>query len=116
MNNILQNQVMDETCLAIESNELHPIFNIFDEAGGRLNTNEFILMEEMLFPSGLSFGKELESFEALIGGMELFVLQDDITNLNFSACSVGCAGNCSGSCSATCSDSCFSRCKSSYNS
>jgi hypothetical protein len=116
MNNNLQNQIMDETCLSIELNGLHPILNILDEAGGRLKTNEFIPLDEMLSPSGLSFRKELESLEALIGGMELSILQTEIFNLTFSACSVGCAGNCSGSCSATCADSCFSRCKSSYNS
>lgn len=115
MNN-LQNQVLDEPCLSIELNELHPIINILDEAGGRLKNNECISLEEMFSPSGLTFWKELESLESLIGGMELSMFQDDISNFNFAACAAGCAGTCAGCCSATCADSCFSRCKSSYNS
>jgi hypothetical protein len=116
MNYNSQRQVMDEICMSIELNDLHPIINTLDEIGGSLKTNECISLEEMLSPRGLSFGKELESLESLIGGMELSVFKEGISNLNFSACSVGCAGNCSGSCSATCADSCFSRCKSSYSS
>jgi hypothetical protein len=116
MNDYLQNQVMDDPCLSIEINELHPIRNIFDEAGGRLRINECISLKKMLSQSGLSFGKELESIESLMGEMELSILQDDISKLNFAACSAGCAGTCSGSCFSTCADSCFSRCKSSYSS
>jgi hypothetical protein len=116
MNNNLQNQVMDETCLSIDLNELHPIINILDEAGGRLKNNECISLEEMFSPSGLTFGKELESLESLIGGMELSVFQDDFSNFNFSSCSAGCAGTCSGNCFSTCADSCYNRCKSSYSS
>ena len=116
MNNNLQNQVMDETCLSIDFNELHPIINILDEAGERLKTNECIFLKKMFSPNGLSFGKELESLEALIGGMDLSVFQDEFSHLDFSACAAGCAGTCAGCCSATCADSCFNRCKSSYNS
>jgi hypothetical protein len=116
MNNQLQNQTMDETCLSIELNELHAIINILDEADGRLKTNEFIPLDEMLSPSGLSFGKELESLEALIGGMELSVLQEDIFNLDISGCSARCSGTCSGTCFSSCADSCYNRCSGSYNS
>jgi len=99
MNDYLQNHVMDDPCLSIKIDELHPIHNTFDEDGDRLGTNEFLSLNEMLSISGLSFGKELESIESLMGRMELSILQDDTSKLNFSACSVGCAGNCSESCS-----------------
>jgi hypothetical protein len=116
MNYNLHDQVMDKILLSDELNELHPIINILDEAGGQSLSNETISLETMLSPIGLSFGKELTNLESLIGGMELFVLQNDFSNLNVSACSAGCAGNCSGNCFSTCADSCFNRCKSTYNS
>lgn len=116
MNNLLQQQSIENSSLSIDTHELHPLTGMLDEACGRLNPAEYFPLEELLSSSGLSFGKELESLEALIGGMELSMFQDDISNLNFSACAAGCAGTCAGCCSATCADSCSNRCKSSYNS
>lgn len=116
MNNHLQQPTMANDSLSIDTHELHPLIGILDETGRKLRSEDYLTLEELLTSTGLSFGEELTSLESLIGGMELSVLQDEVSNLNFSACSAGCAGTCSGNCFSTCADSCYNRCKSSYNS
>lgn len=116
MNYNLYDQVMDKILLPDELNELHPIINILDEAGGESLSNETVSLETMLSPIGLLFGKELTTLESLIGGMEFSALQNDVFNLDISGCSARCSGTCSGNCFSSCADSCFNRCKSTYNS